>query len=301
MISGYKIDALNKKKILVLGSTGQLGHQVVWRLEKNNSYEVSNLAYRTKLTDSTIFHDVTDLQGLKKIITEIKPDVVINCIGVLVSDSNASPKRAILLNALMPHELAELCTSIQAKLIHISTDCVFSGARGNYTIADIKDGTDVYAKTKSLGEIEGHPVHCTLRTSIVGPELKENGTGLFHWFMGQPKVVTGYTKAIWSGVTTLQLAKIIEEAIEKRIAGLYQITNGTPINKYELLKLFAANDQKNVTVNAIEGKAVDKSMLQSEGQWNTEIPSYEVMVKEMTAAIRANIDRYPVRYQSIVS
>jgi len=277
-----------KKKVLIIGSTGMLGHQVYKQLKKNEEkYSVTDITYKTKVSSKSIVLDVTEKEKLEKSIKEITPDYIINCVGILISGSKNNIENSIYINAYLPHFLALICSKINAKLIHISTDCVFSGLKGQYIESDEKDGKDYYAKTKGLGEVT-YENHLTLRTSIVGPELKKNGEGLLHWFLNQNEPFQGYTKAIWSGVTTLELARFIEFAIDQDLAGLYHVTNNLPINKYELLKLFAKYSNKEIFIEPVEGKSIDKSFINTRKNLNYNVPSYDVMVKEMFVDIKEN-------------
>ena len=280
-------------KVLVLGSTGMLGHQVSLFLSKKKEYEVIDLSFRTKLTDKTIICDITNKNAFNKIIKDVNPDVIVNCIGVLINGSTSNPANAVYINAYFPHALRQIAEENNAKVIHISTDCVFSGKKGAYTIDDFKDGSDVYAKSKSLGEIITEN-HLTLRTSIIGPELKENGEGLFHWFLkNEETAISGYTKAIWSGVTTIELAKIIDISIQNELTGIYQITNNIPINKYDLLKLFKQNFPDNTPkVEPTEGKSVDKSLVDNDFSKFYQVLSYESMIEEMKEMMKNNSDLY---------
>ena len=226
------------KRVLILGSTGLIGHQIYNYLKNDGNYELHNIAFREKIEKDTIILDARDENNLIEQIKILKPEYIINCIGILISASNKDPKSAIFLNAYMPHRLEALSNKINAKLTHISTDCVFSGSKKEpYIENDYKDGKDTYAKTKGLGEIISDK-HLTLRTSVVGPELKTDGEELFHWFMNQEDEISGFTKSIWSGVTTIELAKAVKWSIENNITGLYHVTNNSSITKYELLKLF---------------------------------------------------------------
>jgi dTDP-4-dehydrorhamnose reductase len=275
-----------KKKILILGSTGMLGHQVVNHFLKFDDYDVIDIAFRSKLRDETIISNVTDKTAFEKIVTELNPDFIVNCIGVLIHGSN-NVENAIYLNAYLPHQLKKISKNIGAKLIHISTDCVFSGDKGGYIESDVKDGKGVYSQTKILGEIEDD-VNLTLRTSIIGPELKNNGEGLFHWFMGQSGDISGFTKSIWSGVTTIELAKIIKWAIDGKITGLYHATNNSSINKYKLLELFKKYTEKEVSISPVEGRGIDKSFVDTRALVDYEIPDYENMIKEMIVNIKSS-------------
>ena len=280
-----------QKKVLVLGSTGMLGHQVVNYLSAFDEFEVVDISFRNKLRSKTVILDVNNQELLKKTIQKMRPDHIINCIGVLIDGANSNIANAIYINAYLPHLLANIAETIDAKLVHISTDCVFSGEKGHYTEVDEKDGQDTYAKTKALGEIIDD-TNVTLRTSIIGPELKSNGEGLFHWFMNQSRTINGFTKAIWSGVTTLELAKAIKWAIQNNVTGLYHITNNDSINKYDLLNLFKKYTQKNIEIVAVDGKEVDKSFIDTRKEINYEIPSYDTMIKDMVDFIGANKKYY---------
>jgi dTDP-4-dehydrorhamnose reductase len=280
-----------KKKVLVLGSTGMLGHQVVNYLKDFGDFIIDDISYRNKLRKSTIILDAMDKSSLERAIVKLKPDFIINCIGILVNGSQ-NKERAIYLNAYLPHQLKTIAKNINSKLIHISTDCVFSGLKGQYIEADPRDGQDVYSQTKILGEVIDD-TNLTLRTSIIGPELKNNGEGLFHWFMNQSGNIPGYTKSIWSGVTTIELAKAIKWSIDNNMTGIYHITNNTSISKYELLKLFKKYTKKEINIDLIDGKSINKSLLDTRKIINYHIPSYEKMVREMIEGMKFNISLYP--------
>jgi dTDP-4-dehydrorhamnose reductase len=275
-----------KKKILVLGSTGMLGHQVVNYFLNFDDYNVIDIAFRSKLRENTVILDVTDKMPFEKVVTELSPDFIVNCIGILIHGSS-NVENAIYLNAYLPHQLKKISKNIGAKLIHISTDCVFSGDKGGYIESDVKDGKGVYSQTKILGEIEDD-TNLTLRTSIIGPELKDNGEGLFHWFMGQSGDISGFTKSVWSGVTTIELAKIIKWAIDGNITGLYHVTNNLSINKYKLLKLFQKYTKKEISISPLVEKCIDKSFVDTRLLIDYEIPDYENMIKEMVVNIKSS-------------
>jgi len=288
-------------RVLILGSTGLIGHQVHNYLKDNGGYELYNIAYRNKLQEDTILIDARDEKNLIEQIISIKPQYIVNCIGILIGGSNKDPENAIFLNSYMPHRLRRLADKINAKLIHISTDCVFSGDKKNpYVETDEKDGRGVYAKTKGLGEIINGK-HLTLRTSVVGPELKKDGEELFHWFMNQSNSVSGFTKAIWSGVTTIELAKAVKWSIDNNITGLYHITNNSSISKYELLKLFQKHVKKDIDITPVDGKNVNKSFIDTRLLINYKIPSYEQMVIDMASLIFKNkslYSHYKINYKS---
>jgi dTDP-4-dehydrorhamnose reductase len=192
---------------------------------------------------------------------QVKPDVVINCIGLVKQLAVANdPLYALPINALLPHRLARLSDMIGAKLIHISTDCVFSGTRGAYSENDFADANDLYGRSKYLGEVINFPHVITLRTSIIGHELSSHH-GLVNWFLAQQGTVNGYTKAIFSGVPTVELARVIAEFVLPNIDlhGLYQVAS-EPINKYELLRLLAVEYQKSIDIIPDEQLVIDRSL-----------------------------------------
>jgi len=270
---------MGKKKLLLLGATGMAGHVAYYYLNATGKYEITNVVFRNKLTDDSILLDITDKLAIEQLIIEKKPDIILNCIGVLIKGSQLFPDNAILINAYFPHLLERLAAEINAKLIHISTDCVFSGLKGNYSETDIRDADDIYGKSKGLGEVINNK-DLTIRTSIIGPELKENGEGLFHWFMHQEGEVNGYLEAYWGGVTTLELVKAINMAIEENITGLVHLTNGDKISKYELLKLFKEIWNKdNIVIKPYNGKSVDKSLKKSE-KFMFKVSSFQEMLAQ---------------------
>jgi len=281
-----------KDKVLVLGSAGLIGHQVYNYLKDSDNYELHNISYQNKIQDDTVLLDARNEQIFIDKITSISPKYIVNCIGILIDGSNADPENSIFLNSYMPHRLTRLADKINAKLIHISTDCVFSGDKKEpYIETDEKDGRGVYAKTKGLGEVISDK-HLTLRTSVVGPELKNDGEELFHWFMSQSGEIPGYTKAIWSGVTTTELAKAVKWSIDHHITGLYHVTNNSSISKYDLLNLFQKYTKKDINIKLSSGKDVDKSFIDTRLLMDYEIPSYDQMISDMVSLISNNRPLY---------
>lgn len=289
---------MKKNKILLFGATGMAGHIVYNYLESLGKYNIVNVVYRNKLTESSVIIDVTDKDAVANIIRSAKPDLIVNCIGMLLSGSRSYPDNAIYLNAFFPHYLARIADEIRAKVIHISTDCVFSGSKGSYTEEDLRDADDTYGKSKGLGEVF-YNNHCTLRTSIIGPEIKRNGEGLFDWFLKQTGEINGFTEAYWSGVTTLQLAKAIEKVIENDLHGLLHVTNGNKISKFELLELFREIwKRNNVNITPAKGKIVDKSLSKS-SHFDFNVPSYRQMLKKQKLWMDAHITLYKNIYEEL--
>ena len=282
---------IQKQKVLILGSTGLLGHQLFYYLKANSDYDIFNIAFRTKLQLDTVLVDVRNVNKLIKHIKNFSPDYIVNCVGVLTKSSEIDPEYAIFINAYLPHKLVNIANQVNAKLIHISTDCVFSGKKGKpYLESDQKDGEGYYAKTKGLGEILSDK-HLTLRTSVIGPELK-NGISLFHWFMNQKDNIQGYKYSIWSGVTSFELAKAIHWAINNEISGLYHITNNTQISKYDLITLFKKYTKKEIEIIPVDGDEINKSFIDTRRLMNYEIPSYDQMIFDMVCLIANNRSLY---------
>ena len=175
----------------------------------------------------------------------------------------------------------------------MSTDCVFSGNKKSpYIETDEKDGKDSYGITKALGEVISEN-HLTIRTSVVGPEIIDGlEEGLFHWFMNQSGAIEGFTKAIWSGVTTIELAKAIKWCIDNNITGLYHLTNGIPINKYDLLHLFKNYTNKNIEILKAEGSDINKSFIDTRKEINYLLPTYDQMIGDMVTLIKNNRTLY---------
>ena len=282
---------MRKQKILLLGATGMAGHMAYYHLASTGRYEIKTAVFRSKLTEDSILLDVSKPDDVVKVVHEVKPDIVINCIGVLIKGSKDHPDNAILINAYLPHLLKRLCDEVNAKLIHISTDCVFSGKKGNYTENDVRDADDTYGRSKALGEIINDK-DLTIRTSIIGPELKENGEGLFHWFMSQHGTVNGFKTAIWGGVTTLELAKAIDFAIENNKTGLLQLSNGTGISKFDLLHLFKEIWKKDdIEISPVDANGIDKSIAVS-ARFNYPVPSYRDMLLQQAEWMKLHPDLY---------
>ena len=280
----------SKQKVVVLGSQGMAGHIMAEVLDETGLYEVLGVArQKGKYVDTVL--DVTDAKALESYLEDVRPDYVINCVGALVSQSRDDVPTAILLNSYLPNFLSQLGNTLDYKLIHISTDCVFSGKDGQYTEASFRDGDDNYARTKALGEVINEK-DLTIRTSIIGPELKSNGTGLLDWFFKQEGTLNGYTQAYWSGVTTLELAKATVEFLKQDITGLYQLCPKEKISKYELLKLFAKVWDKEIKVIPFDDYKVDKSLVCTRTEFNYPAPAFEKMLIEMKEWMEVHSEYY---------
>ncbi len=276
------------KKIIIIGSSGMAGHMIYNYFKEYTDFNVVDIARSIDLRLPSYQLDVTNFNELEGILKREMPSVVINCIGILNKEAEDYPETAILLNSYFPHFLAKSGNENGFKVIHISTDCVFNGEKGGYTELSVKDGIGFYAQTKALGEIN-YGKHLTLRTSIIGPELKDNGIGLFHWFMKQRGVIYGYRQAYWTGVTTLELAKALIAAIKQDISGLHHLVNDYRMNKYELVSIFKETFQKTeLEIEPFDDYKVDKSLIRTRNDFAYSVQSYEIMISEMKCWIESH-------------
>ncbi|MEZ4733817.1 MAG: SDR family oxidoreductase [Caldilineaceae bacterium] len=279
-------------RVLILGAAGMLGHKLcqvyrdrfdTWATvrERSERYVQYDLLPSERFISNV---DAFKFDTIVQAFAIAQPQVVINCIGIIKQLSTAKdPVISLTINSLLPHRLAQLCSVAGARLIHISTDCVFSGRKGKYTEADISDAEDLYGRTKYLGEVSVEQ-HLTLRTSIVGRELQTT-TGLVEWFLSnRGGRVRGYTEAIYTGFTTLALAEIMAEIIEHKshLAGLYQVSSD-PINKFDLLCLLREQFAIPIEIEPFVDFKLDRSL--SSQRFRTEsgiaIPSWFDMVEAM--------------------
>lgn len=278
--------------ILVLGATGMAGHTISNYLIEQG-YEVDTLSRKPCSFGKNIVADVTDVVQLKDIIIKGKYDYIVNCVGALNQFAENDKANAVFLNSFLPHWLVKLTSDMATRVIHISTDCVFSGKHGGYTEDSFPDGLTFYDRSKALGEIKDYK-NLTFRTSIIGPDISDNGIGLFNWFMKQKGTVNGYKKAIWSGVTTLTMAKAIEKAMNNGLTGLYHLTNNMNICKYDLLRLFNKYfKSSSMEIIPVDGLNVNKSLINNRTDFDFVVPSYEVMVEEMSEWVQKHKSLYP--------
>lgn len=279
-------------RILVLGGSGMLGHKL-WQVlaprfdtyvtfrEDFNSYAEYGIfdpaRSRCKLS-------VSDVGNFEDCIEGLKPDVVINCIGVVKQSEEANdPIISREVNSTFPHQIAEFCQAVESRLIHISTDCVFSGNKGNYVEDDLADAEDIYGRTKLYGEVSGKDC-LTIRTSMVGREL-HSANGLIEWFLNQQgKRVPGYTRAIFSGLTTIALAKLLARVIQdhRDLTGIRHVAS-EPISKHDLLILVKEVYGLEIDVYADSEIEIDRSL--NAARFNSEtgytVPTWQEMIEEM--------------------
>jgi dTDP-4-dehydrorhamnose reductase len=231
-------------RILVLGASGMLGSAMFRVLTQERRHEVfgsvrsqwNKKHFASELADSIITGiDVENSDALARLFSNVRPEAVVNCIGLVKQLAEADdPLSALPINALLPHRLARLCELVRARLVHISTDCVFLGTKGGYKEEDTPDALDLYGRSKLLGEVD-YPHAVTLRTSIIGHELN-SAYGLIGWFLSQKGSVKGYRRAIFSGLPTCELARVVCDLVlpHAELHGLYHVA-AEPISKYDLL------------------------------------------------------------------
>ncbi len=257
-------------KVLVLGVTGMLGSTVFKELYKDKALDVwgtlrskGGLRYFANESHANLLCnvDVLENDSLVDLMTKIRPEVVINCVGLIKQLADATEPLSVLpINAMLPHRLSKLCALSSSRLIHISTDCVFNGKKGGYLEEDISDAEDLYGKSKYIGEVINQPQAVTLRTSIIGHELNSK-TSLVDWFLSQETPVKGYKKAIFSGLTTVELAGVIKDYVlpKPNLSGLYHVSVDA-IDKYSLLSLIANVYGKDVEIKMDDRVRIDRSL-----------------------------------------
>jgi dTDP-4-dehydrorhamnose reductase len=256
-------------KILIFGATGMLGNAMFRLLAASPGLTVTGTVrgegsrrhFPPELATRLLAGiDVENHDSLVRAFAAVRPDVVVNCVGLVkqLADAN-DPLQAVPLNTLLPHRLAAICQAGGARLVHVSTDCVFSGKKGGYTEADFPDAYDLYGRTKFLGEVD-RPHAVTLRTSIIGREL-EGSRSLVGWFLAQPGPVSGFRRAIFSGLPTVELATVVRDVVLPRpgLSGLYHVASA-PIDKYELLRLVADTYCHRIKIIPRDEPAIDRSL-----------------------------------------
>lgn len=279
-------------KFLVLGANGMAGHTICLYL-KEKGHDVTGFDLKKSKYVNSISGNAKDETLLKKVITEGNFDSVINAIGLLNQTAENNKSAAVFLNSYLPHFLADITKDMKTNIIHMSTDCVFSGKKGSYTEDSLRDGETFYDRTKALGELVDNK-NVTLRNSIIGPDINENGIGLFNWFMKQSGEISGYSQVMWTGLTTLQLAKAMEAAAVNKVTGLYNMVYKENISKCELLKLFNKYFRDDsIIIKENHTIVSDKTLIRTNFNFDYIIPDYETMVSEMAAWVKAHKELYP--------
>lgn len=256
-------------RVLILGASGMLGNAIFRLFSESDGFYVvgtvrserSKRFFPESLQSALISGvDVENVDNLMRVVGEMSPDVVINCVGLVKQLAEADdPLAAIPINSLLPHRLAHLCAVAGARFIHMSTDCVFSGSKGMYTEIDISDAKDLYGRSKFLGEVD-YPNAITVRTSIIGHEL-DGARSLVGWFLSQTGTVRGFRRAVFSGLPTVEIARLIRDCILPNpcLHGLYHVS-ADPINKYDLLRLLADVYGKSIDIEVDDSFVINRSL-----------------------------------------
>ncbi|SCY46549.1 dTDP-4-dehydrorhamnose reductase [Lachnospiraceae bacterium XPB1003] len=280
-------------RFLILGCNGMAGHLISLFL-KERGHDVLGFALtKSKYVDSVV-GDAKNEDFIRDLVGVNKFDSVINCIGILNQFAESNKSKAVYLNAYLPHFLAQITEGTDTQIIHMSTDCVFSGKRGQYTETDVRDGETFYDRSKGLGELEDDK-NITLRNSVIGPDTKKEGIGLLNWFMQQKGEVYGYTGAIWTGLTSLELARMMECAAKEKAHGLYNTVPEESISKCDLLKLFNKHLRKNgeVEIIPVDKMSADKSLKRTRWEFDYRIPDYEKMIIDLSKWMVSHQALYP--------
>jgi dTDP-4-dehydrorhamnose reductase len=279
-------------KIIIIGANGMIGSTVLRVLSEKNDWEVfgsvrdgSVRCFFPESIGKRLVEgiDVEHPDSLIKILDQLQPNVVVNCAGLTKHKPEVEdPLVSLPINSLMPHRLARLCKLVGARLIHISTDCVFSGKKGAYTEDDFADARDVYGKSKALGEVD-YPHAVTLRTSTIGHELQST-FGLLDWFLSQEGSCNGYTRAVFSGLPTMVFAQVVRDVVipHAELSGVYHVA-AKPIAKYELLQLIADVYEKHIDIIPDDTVVIDRSLDAKRFQAATgyTAPEWPVLIKLM--------------------
>ena len=275
------------ENILVFGSKGMLGHMLLDYLTATG--QIVRPVCRNTLFEDRLL-DVLNFNQLEEFIKRNRPTMVINCIGLLVQNCEKDPTLAFRLNRDLPIFLSELAIAYDFRFIHASTDCVFSGKDGPYNEESLKDPIDIYGRSKSDGEVFSRN-SLTIRTSIIGPELKHEGTGLLHWFLNQKSSIGGYSKVMWGGITTLEWARFISFIIENPLYGIIHLTNEVSISKYELLIHINRIFERNIDIISMDLPHSDKSLRTIRIDNRYRVQSYVEMLEELNTYMKSK-DKY---------
>lgn len=279
-------------RFLVLGAGGMAGHVISIYLQERG-HGVVGFARRPLKFVETVTGDVTDISLLEEVLWDDDFDVVINAVGILNKNAEENANLAMAINGQLPHKLALITKHMRTRVFHMSTDCVFAGNSAPYSERSIPDGRSVYDKTKALGELNDS-INLTFRNSIVGPDINPEGIGLFNWFMKQKGPIDGYTKAMWTGLTTIELAKAMEHMALCDAVGLVNMVPKQNISKYRLLVLFNHyfKDDK-LQIIPSDKLSLDKTLIRTNHYGGFIPKSYEEQIREMAEWVRAHENLYP--------
>ena len=279
-------------RVLVLGAIGMAGHTVALYFNEQG-HDVTAYSVKPFPFVRNIIGNAFEMDKFQAMLLDDSYDLVINCIGILNQTAEDNQAMAVYLNSYLPHLIADTLKKTSTKLIHMSTDCVFAGNTGPYMEDAFRDGRTFYDRSKALGEIEDS-MNLTFRNSIIGLDMNAEGIGLFNWFMKQQNTVNGYTKAMWTGVTTLTLAKAMEKAAKENITGIYNLVNNQNISKYDLLCLFNKYFRNNeLEIIPSDNLNLDKTLIRTRNDFSFVVPSYEQQIIEMKEWLDVHAELYP--------
>lgn len=278
-------------KYLVLGGNGMAGH-VLALLLRERGHDVEVTARNTDLFRDSIVLDGGDRERLDQVVTSGRYDVVVNCAAVLVQASELRPDEAALINAHLPQRVAWVLRDTHTRLVHISTDCVFSGKEGPYSEEAKPDGQAAYDRSKALGEIMNDK-DLTLRLSIIGPDWRPQRGGLFDWFMHQEGELNGFTRAWWSGITTIELAQAVEQLSQIGVTGLMHLAPSESITKYELLVRLNETFGRGLSIQPLQRESSDRRLTSSRTDVDYQINDYHQQLRDMKTWIEQHPDLYP--------
>lgn len=280
-------------KFLVLGATGMVGHVIYLFLAEQGHSVVGFCRRPAPSLGKTISGDAFDFARVAQAINSEEPDVVVNCIGLLNRACDRHPDRAIYLNSYFPHKLESETQSTRTRIFHLSTDCVFAGNTGPYTEESFQDGRTMYDRSKALGELVNNK-DLTLRQSVVGPDIDPKGIGLLNWFMAQTGAVEGYTTAIWTGLTTVELAKAVDQCARDGSTGLVNMVPEKSISKYHLLCLFNKRLRDcPIRIAPSEKLRLDKTLIRKNMKPTFQPAPYEQQVDELREWMASHCNLYP--------
>lgn len=279
-------------KFFICGCNGMAGHTISLYL-REQGYEVFGFDLKESTLIPSIACNAFNTETLRKVIAEGNYDTVINCIGILNQFAEQNHALASYINSYFPHFLADVTKGTNTQIIHMSTGCVFSGTRGDYVETDHRDNETFYGRSKALGELDDDK-NVTLRDSIVGPDTNPNGLSLLNWFMAQENEINGFTNKMWTGLTTLELAKAMEVAAKERVHGIFNCVPDHSISKYELISLFnhyLKNDT--VKINPVKGTLANFSLKRTRFELSYIVSDYDTQIRELAEWIKLHKDMYP--------
>lgn len=268
-------------KVFVLGEKGVVGHTIA-------------LYFKEAGHDVVCSNETTEA-SIKNVMAEHVFDAIINCTSIVNQAAEEDKACAAYINTYLPHLLEKLTSGTKTVVVHRSTDCIFSGAKGQYVLEDWPDAKSFYARTKAVGELDNDK-DITIRVSLIGPAQDEADGSLLNWYLNQKGEVKGFVNSIWTGLTTLEYAKTIESLLNQKAHGVFQAAPSDYISKYELIKLFEKFFPAGRSIVKVENSRVDKSLVPYWGDYDVQIKGYEEQIAEMKEWIEQHRNIYPAYY-----